>query len=99
MSGTWRIATPKDGVESPTVADHWLDLACEDEDGNVWMTAAVKWDGCVHLRRYDENPTDDTPLDPNDADYQHICDLDRLIADLQALAAKARAHFGDDWND
>lgn len=85
--------------------DHWIDLAHKpDSDGNYWMHAAVKWDGCIHLHvvanlplnvteRFGDHKTEHPQL----VDYLHICDLEEHIKDMQALLSAAKAHFGGDW--
>jgi len=52
-------------------------------------TASVRFDGCVHLYRYEEKGELDY--------YIHICDLDGMILRLQALKTEALKHFGKDW--
>jgi hypothetical protein len=88
----WREATSSDGFKTPLKAPHWIDLAL-DLEGSVWTTASVKWDGCIHMTLHMNDPAP-----AGDVDTFHICDLDGFIADLQALATKAREHFGADWN-
>jgi hypothetical protein len=75
----------------------------EREDGPYWVTftdtglkkrfeweASVKWDGCIELvRRYNMGD------DPEDAGQIHLCDLDQLIAKLQALREAARGVLGN----
>jgi hypothetical protein len=82
-------------AESPNVAwqvvaadtePHWL--ALHDPEG--WWDATVKPDGCIDIHRYFNAPGED-------ADDLHICDLDGLIARLQALKLEAAKHFGPEW--
>lgn len=66
----------------------WLSLV--DPEG--WWKAGVKFDGCVHFTRHFNVPF---TLGGEDTDYIHICDVDEMIAMLQALKAEAARHFGE----
>jgi hypothetical protein len=72
-------------------SDTWLDV--RDPDG--WWSAYVKWDGCIGLSRYFNDPMDDKKRNDDDIDSIHICDIDETIRRLQSLKAKALEHFGD----
>lgn len=54
------------------------------------MEAWVKKDGCLELKRHFNGSKDD-------CDQIHICDLDKLIAQLQELKEKATKYFGGEW--
>lgn len=86
--------------------DHWLEVHEPDQKplGGHWWNAVVKWDGCIHLHhagnvpfRDDFGYADGTRDKGACDDYFHICELDDLIARLQALKAAALEHFGPDW--
>lgn len=70
--------------------DTWLEL--KDPDG--WYDAVVKWDGCIHFRRYFNDPMDHPNRKSEDQDYLHICDIDETIKRLQSLKEAALNHFG-----
>jgi len=55
--------------------DHFL--SAKDPDG--WYSASVKWDGCIDFTRYFNEPNGEMK------DSIHICDIDDMIARLQAL--------------
>ena len=90
---TQQIALPTWDVLADQSTEHWLELV----DPGGWYHAVVKRDGCVHFRRYFNDPRDSADRNPDDEDYFHICDLDEEIARLQALRAKAIEFFGADW--
>lgn len=100
---TWHVVTAENADDLArlgcrTTTEHILDVAhvafvnkrpdgSLDVDTSVDMTAACKWDGCVHLH---------VGMSMNgDRDYVHICYLDAFIAELQKVRDMARAHFGD----
>lgn len=86
---------------------HWLQLRepCPEPGKDyTWHEAIVKWDGCVHFHQagnipFDEHYGRSDKERPHPAvdDYIHICDVDDMIARLQALKAAALEHFGPDW--
>ena len=80
MNTAWEYAKE----EESTVAMYVSSL-------NKEWSADVRFDGCVHLRRYYNSPGPHA-----DQDYLHICDLDEFIAQMQELRELAKAHF-DDW--
>ena len=91
------IETPENKNE-----DHWVDLIFQDEEGNHWNQAAVKWDGCIHLWRGYNTPLNKQIPEKNDADYIHICDLYEYIQMLVGLKEKALDYFkehGMEWPD
>jgi hypothetical protein len=65
--------------------------------GLVEMTADVRRDGCVHLRRYFNGAQPGALENGDDVDYIHICDLSRLIEELQALHSAAVKIWGATW--
>jgi hypothetical protein len=70
-------------------------IQLDDEEG--WWSAIVKWDGCVDFYRYHNWPKGETPEGREEvSDYIHICDVDDLIARLQALKEAAKTNF-DGW--
>lgn len=91
----------------PNTTETWLALASEDcpvSDEAVpgsWWKADIRWDGCIHFSHAGNAPFH--PLYENREaahacdDYIHICDLDEMIARLQALKVAAQDHFGKDW--
>lgn len=87
-------------VDQQRSHDHWLEV--REPDG--WYAAVVKFDGCIDLRRYLNDPlaADRGQDDYQGADWQedsiHICDVDDMISRLQSLKAEALKHFGPDWN-
>jgi hypothetical protein len=86
MEEKWRITKQE---------DHVLELEVPDFPDNKTQVppfqAFVRFDGCVHLYRHNNHSTS-----PEDTDYFHICNVDEMIAMLQELKQKARAHFKDD---
>ena len=74
-------------------------LYVEVVDSEGWASAIIKWDGCINLRRYANTPLEHRK--PNEEDpcdeYVHICDIDRYIAELQALKLKALEYFSGEW--
>lgn len=83
-------------VDKDNTKEHWLELS--DEDGSYH--ASVKWDGCIHFDRYENIPATIDPerKGPGCCDsYIHICNVDDMIARLQALKQEALLHFGDGW--
>jgi hypothetical protein len=90
----WAVLPEK---SSPGV---WLEVA--DPDG--WYEAVVKWDGCIHFHHAGNVPFRDdfghstTARDKHACDdYIHLCDLDDMIARLQALREVAVGYFGETW--
>mgnify|MGYP001609966408 FL=1 len=64
------------------------------EDGKHWISAGVKFDGCIHLRRAYNHPF---PKEDEYQDYIHICDIDDYIKLLLSLKKKAIEHFCEEW--
>lgn len=88
------MSEPKWEVNEACVEDHWLPVR-DTENG---LAAQVKRDGCVNFSRYHNGASpDDIVVDAANVNYIHICDLDEMIASLQALKAKALEHFGETW--
>jgi len=75
---------------------HWLDF--RDKEG--WWSGFIKWDGCMELYKYANNPLEPGQLQRTDAtrdacdDGMHICDIDDMIERLQSLKRLAIEHFG-----
>ena len=64
------------------------------DDPEGWYSARVKFDGCVDFMRYHNWPKDAAPAGrEEDVDYIHICDVDDMIARLQAIKEAAKKHF------
>lgn len=78
----WRVNTEK-------TKDHWLEV----DDGEGWWSAFVKWDGCLEVQRYFNQPWGDGDTDCS----LHICEIEDMIARLEMLRDMARRHFGEDW--
>jgi hypothetical protein len=72
-------------------SEAWLTL--RDPEG--WMDVGVKFDGCVHLRKYYNRPRH-LQTDEDDQDYIHICDIDDMIETLQKIKKAATEHF-EEW--
>jgi hypothetical protein len=66
-------------------------------DGEGWWSADVRFDGCVHLWRYANEPKGEPGRDDGCDDYMHICDIDDFIARLTELRDRARERFGPEW--
>lgn len=71
-------------------------VVLEDEKyGNI--QALLKWDGCIDFR-YGWNgikPGEDKTGE--NTDYIHICDIDEMIANLQALKEFGKKHFDNEF--
>jgi len=91
--------------------EYWLEIAAAVEgtgvleDGKIapiWDKRVVcKWDGCVDYRQFANGYSYDHKCgeDCNCCEvYIHICDLEEHIEVLKEVLAKARAHYGEDWN-
>lgn len=94
----------RNGSGSP----YWIDcqyVIDAKSPSEAWMTAALKWDGCVHLNRLyntpkavqDACPVAESPR-VNDSDYLHICSLSEMREHLSELLKIGREHFGNDWD-
>jgi len=59
------------------------------EDPTQGLEAWCKKDGCFELKRYFNGG--------QEFDQIHICNLDKLIAQLQELKEKATRYFGGEW--
>lgn len=77
-------------VDESKTKDHWLQV--RDPDG--WWRATCKWDGCVELHRFFNDPDTADPHDEDDVDNLHICDLPAFIKRMQALLEMAQEFFG-----
>ena len=85
----------------------WLELRdpCQEVGStHYWWCADVRFDGCVTLFNAGNVPFGDAYGHASDQrdhpacdDSFHICDIDDLIARLQALKTAALEHFGPDW--
>jgi hypothetical protein len=65
-------------------------------DELCFYQAYIKWDGCIDLTRYYNQPfTSNNDL--CDYDNIRICDLDEFINMLIELKEKAKEQFGEDW--
>lgn len=60
------------------------------EGTDVWWEFDVRWDGCMHIRRWFNFPKG---KGSNDCDTIHICNLRELIERLQKIEATANEHF------
>ena len=69
--------------------DHKAILCVEDPNG--WHQADIRFDGCVHYRRFFNKPRGE------DEDYLHICQLEEHIERMQELVRLAKGHFGEHW--
>jgi hypothetical protein len=72
-------------------------IVLEDEEYG-YDEFTLKWDGCVDYRKGSNGvkPSEDYIVGSNNVDYMHICDLDDLIAKLQALRELGRKHFNNE---
>jgi len=70
-------------------------LRIQDPDG--WYTATIKWDGCIDFKRFHNYPyqKDQELVTGQYFDCVHICDIDDMIARLQAIKEIAKTHFGE----
>lgn len=64
------------------------------KNGEYWIHADVRFDGCVHLRKAYNSPF---PKEDEDQDYIHICDIDEYVKQLLLLKEAALKHFGNIW--
>jgi hypothetical protein len=80
-------------VDQEATKPYWLEV--QDPEG--WYKAIVTSDGCIHLNRYLNIPLPEVEDEQQLEDYLHICDLDDMIARLQALKTMAQTHFGKEW--
>ena len=70
------------------------DVVVKLEDPEGWYSATVKSDGCIDFYRYHNWPKDKAPAGrEEDVDYIHICDVDDMIARLQAISLVAKGQF------
>ena len=87
----------KQWIKDPNgnASEGWLDLIYQHyPDGQHWLHAGVKFDGCIHLRKAYNSPF---PKDDEDQDCIHICDIDEMIKYLIMLKEAAKKHFGEAW--
>lgn len=87
-------------VNQEKTEDHWLELHGKIEGGDTWRRACVKWDGCIHFDSFANVPLELSPdrKDPACVDsYIHICEIDEMIEDLQAIKKLALEHFKGEW--
>lgn len=85
-------------TQLPDTKEHWLSLL----GTHGWYTAIAKWDGCIHLNKAGNVHFDTEgkiPVEQDDSEYMHICDLDDFIERLQSLRDEAKKHFGAAWPD
>lgn len=87
-------------IDQKETKDHWLELveveSQPDGTEDIWQRIVVKWDGCIHYRRYYNTPANFPGRDPRYGDdYLHICELDKFIKQLQKVKEMAKAHFGE----
>ncbi len=76
----WTIQTPtRPGDEECT-------LTLKSDDGR-WE-AYIKWDGCCEIIRHSV-----TPIEYDEPEQIHICDMDEYIEMLQAIEKFRVAHF------
>lgn len=81
------MSEPITEMDAWKVSDYCLHLKAKDS----YFEAFVKLDGCVDLSF---SPT----MDGNFDEGCHICDLPLFIERLQAIHAKAKKHFGEEFN-
>lgn len=89
-------------IDEKETTDSWLTVIDnEDPELGVWYKAIVKWDGCIHLNRYFNNPyIKNEKSEENDApDYIHICELNNYINRLIALRDIANEFYKDKHSD
>lgn len=74
--------------ESDYHTDWWFDQTGPRQPNVLYpphLTAEIRCDGCIDLRRYFDGVMPDEANDDN-SDYIHICDLEEFVNDLRALA-------------
>ncbi len=82
----WRIVP-----DEPDYANYFLLL----RDPNGWYEARVDWQGCTHFYHYTDKPYPEQTTADDEVLYLHICDIDALIARLQAIKMFAETYFTD----
>ncbi|SRR5579872_4302459 len=91
--------TPKqEWIEDPkgVKSESYIDLIFNHyADGQHWLHAGLRFDGCVHFTRAYNSPF--PKENDDDQDYIHICDIDEMIKQLTLLKQAALKHFGEDW--
>jgi len=84
-------------------SDHYITCVFEYdvEYKSWWSEADIKWDGCVHYRKYSNDPAwlESESSDDQLVDYLHICSLKDLINELTALRELGKQKFGADWDE
>jgi hypothetical protein len=71
-------------------------VVLEDEEYG-YDEVTLKWDGCIDLRMgmNGYKPSEDTTGENHQ--YIHICDIDEMIAKLQALKEYGKKHFNNEY--
>lgn len=59
-------------------------------ESDVWNDAYVKWDGCVHYRRYFNAPKGEANGDEENACYLHLCSVAEEVDHFLTLAEIAK---------
>ncbi len=75
------------------------DYCFEVVDPSGWYKAFVKWDGCFEFYRAFNIPFPETNKHPQLIDQIHICDINELIEQLQALKIVAKQYFAGTGKD
>jgi hypothetical protein len=81
-------------IDREKTEDLWLEVVDKDDQGNVWASAQLKWDGCVHYTKYMIEPMG-LKSKPEDRGYIHVCSLRQHIKELQEMERIAIEHFQD----
>lgn len=81
--------------------EHWMEIVDVQCGESVWWTAAVRFDGCIHLNCYGNIPYVKGEKRDSEAcdDYIHICDLDQYIERLQEMREIAREYLGPRYKE
>ena len=66
----------------------------DEDDGQVWMSASVKWDGCLELRRFFNVPYPQKDEHPQMVDRIHICSLESFVDTVVSLE-----RISHNWRD
>lgn len=96
----WKIVKqyPPGEDEIPAVVELVRDEGFTDEQvGEVWHEASVKWDGCADIHRYFNCPKGKGKPDEETTSDYHACGLVDFIDDLLQIEALTRdIRRGDD---
>lgn len=86
-----RLSVIEHWVEDPDMTNSEHVRSFKSPDG--LSKAFVKWDGCANVIYTTGNPNEDPDC------YEHHCSLNLEIARLTELRDKARAFFGEEWDE